>query len=515
MDIRLTLVKAITLIYQDSHNDATSLRNSQELVSSALKLINIPDTGNEQRNPLSALRSTVLWLSKLNATGPINRDDLLQRIKLDTTDNESLYTAIADGLRPYENKDELLNVINSNRRQITEIINIEQLKAMLKEASHTALFKEKQITDWLGFKDDLISKIGGVDVGGGSGFDDGSFVGTVDLNNRDSLLSAFKEMRTATSIEGGLVFPWQDMNNMFGEQRVARRGEFHLYSGLPHNYKSGWLLDVFIGFCLFNMPHCYDSSKKPALILFSTEDALPVIMGKLYTRIQQWLHNYEVAVDIKSVDIETMTDVVMTTLKKNGWEVFIHHVLPSAFTYSKQISVIEDYKSRGYEISAIVFDYLSMCNKSGCNSDIIGDDIQDLFRRTREYISKERILYVTAHQLSTEAKTEKRMNEEEFIRKLPGGGYFERSKKLDTEPDFIAYLNIRMYKGRAYLEVLWGKHRKLGSTDEKDKYIVIPYLDYPMDGVPYDVGKEKVTYTVVGGKKSSEGGGHEWFDFDQ
>lgn len=513
MDIRLTLVKSITLIYQDSQLDHTSVGHSQELVSDALKLINIPDNGGEQRSPISALRSTALWLSKLSVTGPIDRDDLLQRIKLDTTENDSLYNAIADGLRPYENKEDLIRLVNSNKLQITEILNIERLKTILKEASHKALFKDKQIKDWTEFRDDVVSKIGGVDISSNV-LDDGTFVGTVDVSDRTSLAKAFADMQTATSEEGGLCFPWQDMNNMLGESGVARRGEFHLYSGLPHNYKSGWLLDIFIGFCLFNMPFCYDKNKKPAIVFISTEDALPVIISKLYVRLQQWLLNYEVSVSVKDLDIEKATDVVMEALQRNGWNVFIHQVLPSNFTYSKQISVIEDYKAKGYEISAIVFDYLSMCNKAGCTSDIIGDDIQDLFRRTREYIGKERILYVTAHQLSTEAKTEKRMNEEEFIRKLPGGGYFERSKKLDTEPDFIAYLNIRMYKSKAYLEVLWGKHRKLGSTDEQAKYLVIPFLDYPLDGVPYDVGKTKVTYNVVGGKRSADGGGHEWYDFD-
>ena len=514
MDVRLILVKSITLLYQDSQLDPASVEGSKDLITKVLKHITIQDSSNDTRNPLASLRSTLLWMLKSMSGERMSKDDLLQRIRIDTTESDTLYIAISNGLAPYEDIEDHIAVVRSIRRLLTSVINVESLKGALKEASHTALFKENQISDWTTFKNELIGKLGGIDMGGDPK-EDGSFVATVDMSNRDSIEEAFRLMNADLGDEGSLRFPWQAMNRMFGGAQGARRGEFHLYPALPHNYKSGWLLDIFVGLCLFNTPYLFDKNKKPAIIFISTEDVMAVIIAKLYLVIQQWLHGYEVAVDIKNLDIVEATDVVMKTLSQNGWNVFMHQIMPSNFTYTKYFSVLEDYKSKGYEVAAVVFDYLSMCNKSGCSSDIIGDDIQDLFRRVREYTSKERILQVTAHQLSTQAKEEKRISADSFIHKLPGGGYYERSKKLDTELDFEAFLNIVKFKGTSYLEVLWGKHRKLGSTSEKDKYFVLPFLDYPMHGVGYDVGREDTSYTKVGGKPATAGGGSEWFDLDQ
>jgi hypothetical protein len=319
-------------------------------------------------------------------------------------------------------------------------------------------------------------------------------------------------MEDSLSDFGTVKFPFIAANNMMGEVMAMRRGEFHLWNALPHNYKSGWLMDIFVGACLFNDPFVFDETKKGCIALFSSEDDAPVIMQKLYTILKQI--ETGCAVKVKQIDIEEATDYVCEKLTARGWEIEIHRVRPSLFTYQKYLATLEDMNSRGLEVALVVCDYLSMFNKDGCNNASTGDDIQDLFRRVREYATAKKILHITAHQLSTQAKEEKRINGDKFIHLMPGKGYYEGCKKLDTEVDFEGYLNKVVVNNGTFLEVLWGKHRKVGPTMEKAKYFVLKFLEYPMYGLAYDFGGEDTSYKVVGGKPNSQGGGAAWDDLD-
>lgn len=142
-----------------------------------------------------------------------------------------------------------------------------------------------------------------------------------------------------------------------------------------------------------------------------------------------------------------------------------------------------------------------------------GDDIQDLFRRQREYNSANRIGFETAHQLSTDVKALKRINPDNYLAELPGKGYYEGCRKIDTEVDFEGYLNKRTVNNGTYLEVLWGKHRGI-VPNETEKYFVLKFLDAPMYGIAYDFDGVDSSYKIVGGKSNTNGGGKEWFDLE-
>lgn len=516
MDIKLLLVKSITLLFLESNLADHRESTAKPIVKKALEYINPPesaaDTGLE-RNAIVHLRSTLLWMINSTDSQPYDKNDLLQRIRVNCGQDDKLYDAFIQGLIDIPEQDKLLKQVGRAKRDLQKYLAQQSVKTILKKASSTAAFNSNDIGDWQVFLQKTAADLLSIDMGNDVK-QDPAFVGSIDFSKRETVVKAFEEMEDVLSTEGSIKLPFQALNRLHGETMGIRRGEFWLYNALPHSYKSGMLMDIFLGTALFNDPYLFDKTKVPTLLLFSTEDDLPVIIQKMFVILKQIETKYTVAIDWKTWSNDERTDYVIERLTSRGWHVEIHRVMPSSFTIHKYISTLEDYKARGFEIALIVNDYLSMFNKEGCVNDAVGDNYQDLFRRTREYTTANRISHVTAHQLSTDVKELKRQNPEKFIFDLPGKGYYEKCKRLDTEVDGEVYTNKQVLPSGTFLEVLWGKHRKVGATNEKDKYFVLRFAETPLYGIRYDLLEEDSSYRVLGGKANADGGGREWYDLE-
>jgi len=512
MDIKLFTVKAITLLYQESLLDDKRESTSKPIIRKAMDYIKVPEAAADEgieRNTIMQLRSTLLWMLSNTDSQPYDKNDLLQRLRINAGKDDKLYDAFLQSICDYPNRDVLVRSVNRGLTDLRKYINQEKVKETLRKASHSAAFKASEIQDWNHFLQLTIGELGSIDMGGDVK-QDPAFVSTVNFKLADSVRNAFTELEDVMSDEGTIKAPWHAANRMTGEVGAFRRGEFWNWCALPHNYKSGWLMDLFVGGCIFNDPFAFDKTKKPAIILFSTEDDTPIIIQKIYVILKQI--ETGMPIKVKQIDKDEATRYVMEKLTARGWDVFIHRVRPSMFTYFKYVQTLENYKADGYEIAMVVCDYLAMFNREGCNNASTGDDIQDMFRRVREYTTANRILHHTAHQLSTQAKDEKRMDEKNFLMKLPGKGFYQSCKKLDDEVDGEGYLNKQITSAGAWLEVLWGKHRKVGATPEKDKYFVLKFLEPPLYGIAYDILAEDSSYRQIGGRNGAGGG--EFMDMD-
>lgn len=513
MDIKLLLVKSITLLFQESQL-SENINSSASLIKKAIDTAKLPESAASdglERNAIVHLRTTVLWMIANHGTQAYDKNGLLQRLRVNVGDDDNLYDAFLQGLSDYPDDNARVKAIAGLKRNIQGFISREKAKDVLKKASHAAAFKENDIEDWTSFLSETAAALSSIDMGGDVE-QDPAFVKSVDFSLRDSVVKAFQEMEDTLSEDGMIRLPWKALNRLCGGTGI-RRGEHWMFPALPHNYKSGVLVDIFIGICLFNDPFLFDKDKKPAVILYSSEDDVPIIIQKIFVILKQ--RETGMPVKYKEFDNDYRTDYVMKELSSRGWNVFIHRVRPSMITYRKYTAHMEDYKSKGFEVCAVVCDYLGMFNREGCNNGAVGDDIQDLHRRVREYTSANKIAHITAHQLSTQAKEHSRMKPDDWIFDMPGKGFYQGCKKIDDELDGECYINKRIVANGAFLEFLWGKHRKVGSTAEKDKYFALKFLEHPMYGIQYDIDlEEDLSCKVVGGKSQAQGGGKEWFDMD-
>lgn len=515
MDMKLFLVKSVSLLYLESQIEDYKSGNAS-LIRDLLAGLVLPDDISEVgdgRNVLANLRTTVLWMLNNGDSQRYESDSLLQRLRLNTAHDEVTYKALEKFIRRYPDESVMRKHINDIGQELRRYKNREKLHEIIKKASYTLNFKEAEVEDWDSFILDTAQNLLAVDMETQDRVDP-AFVTSVDFQNADSVKAAFEDMNQSLSSEGIIHWPIKALNKLMGVQGGGRRGEFGLVPALPGNNKSGILLDLFVGTCIFNDPFLFDGNRKPLVLLYSTEDDVPIIIQKIYVILRQRELGH--AVSIKGVDPADAAAYVMEKLQARGWNAQIHRIIGSKFSYAKYIKHLEQYKAMGYEVCASFVDYLAMYSRDGCIQGATGDDLQNLYQRVREYTSSEKILQVTAHQLSTQAKEAKRMDPAKFIREMPGGGYYQGCKKLDTEVDWEFYVNKQVVNNGTYLEFIWGKHRGVVEpTPESHKYFVMRYLDDHQYGLPYDYDlDEDLSYKVVGGRPNSQGGGATWDDID-
>ena len=516
MDIKLFLVKSISLLFLESQLENPATSGGKTVIRQLLNDIKIQESAADHgsdRNSLNNLRTTVMWMLGNGDTQTYDLDSFLQRLRLNVQGDEFTYKAIEKTIKVYNDESMVRKLTGQIIKEMKRFQAKEKLNEVLRKASYTVAFKETEVEDWDSFILNTAQDLLSIDMENEEQHDP-AFLTTVSFSDSASVEAAYADMNASLSTEGIIKFPLKELNNLMGKQGGARRGELGLVNALPGNNKSGTMLDMFIGTCIYNKPYLFDPSKKPLVLLYSTEDDVPVIMQKIYVILKQL--ETGMAISVKGRSPAEMSAYVMEKLKANGCEAEIHRIVGSKMTYAKYIQHLEKYKSKGYEVIASFIDYPSMFSKDGCASASTGDDVQDLFKRIREYTNPNKILQVMAHQLSTQAKEEKRLNPGKFIRDMPGGGYYQGCKKLDTEVDWEIYVNKQVVNDGSFLEYVWGKHRGVVEpTPEKFKYFVMKFNEYPMYGVPYDFHLEKtLAYRTVGGNPIAGGGGSTWDDID-
>lgn len=516
MDVRLLVVQSITALYQAS-GVGQSTEGLKELIKQALVYAKLPENPAEsqiERTALSQLRTTLLWMINQTESQAYGRNDLLQRLRLNVGQDDKLYSVFERGIVALtdDSQADVQKTINRFRKDIRHYISLEKVKDTLKKASYQASFRSNEIKDLKAFSMKVAEDITNLDVDSDLK-NDPAVVADIDFDDPESMDKAYEQLEELLSSEGIIKTPFKAVNRSFGENDGIRRGEFVLLNALPGQYKSGMLLDFFIGTALFNKPHLFDKTKRAAIAFFSTEDEAPIIMQKIFTILKQ--RETGRPVDFKSYSRKEINEYVKSIMSASGYKILIRKIRPSMTTYSKVIEMLEDYKQKGYELTLLAFDYLSMLNKEGCRHENKGDEFQDLFRRIREYCAINRIAHPTAHQLSTDVKRLIRLYPDNWLSMLPGKGYYEGCSKLETEVDYEAYIAKHSTPLGTFLEYLWGKHRKLGSTPQKVKHFYLKFNPEPMHGLMYDVDlEEDLSYTNLGGKSMSEGGGAAYYDLE-
>lgn len=503
MNDLLLLVKSITLMYRESllnmEEDST-----KDLVRKVIEAIKTPEVSigiTKDLEIINALKATATEMVNHDKSHKYQKDILLQQLQVNCGADESTYESLQSGIEPEMTEDEnKLTVINI-RTAIATHFKHGKIEEVLSKRFSEFKFKRssiKNINKWI---NTMIAELEPFQVVGQER--DSAIIDEVDISDKESINRVYASIKEENEGGGGFITGFQGINKMIGGK--FRLGEQWGLYGLQHNYKTGFSLTIFKQICMYNTPVLKDPKKKPLLLRISFEDSLVLNFQYLYKNM--WENETGKVLskkDLAEMDIGVMTEYVTNKLSATGFHVKLLFVNPSDWTYKDICNLVLKYEAEGYEVQMVMVDYLTKISKEGCTQGATGQDVRNLFERIKAFMASKGILFITPHQLSTEAKGLMRDGYNDFVKRLPGGGYTADSKQIDQVIDGELFFHIERLKGKneAYFTVQGGKLRRIEQVDEDDKYRVYKFVRKGV--ILDDLNKPDSSMLKVGGTPLGE-----------
>lgn len=495
MDAKLLLVKSLTLLFRESQL-ADRSDNSSDLVRTVLENVKVSEIAiglNTDREIILALKATILEMCNAPQDHVYDKDALLQRVKVNTGDNEKLYEAIVQGIDDELSEASVKRRVVNIRKTINNHFKEQQIESVLNSASLDFKFNREKIKDINQFITDVIAKLEPLQMNNGA--KDPAVLNDLDLGDDSAMKELLDEMQKYNNGDGLYRTGWKAFDRM--TQGGIRPGSFTIMNALQHKYKTGSSLSLFMQIALMNKPKTKDPNKKPLLLRITGEDEMALDIQFMY----QYLKYDETRerVDIKDVSVDEMAMYIKARLQVNGFNIKLIRVDPTQWTYKSIFNKVIELEAQGYNIEVVLMDYLAQVPTIGCvNTGPMGTDLRDLFRRVRNFFAAKRIAFITPHQLSSDAKQLIRngVPEDQFVKEIAEKGYTSGSKQLDQEVDLEIYQHIFKHNGKWYISFMRGKHR-VPTIIENDshKYFLLEFpfkMPIPSDREDEDRGLSRL-----------------------
>lgn len=498
MDIKNILANTAIVCLLAGCSGEHVLTNYKPTIDNAVKTC-LPAEGTHvdfSKNPIVALRDLINWQS--NSTS-YDKDLFLQQAKLRLGDDEVTYNAIEMGLS-IDINDEIKTIgrlrtlradIDANLNKMVVMKRIDALRFKLHQASVGSNEEQELVTE-LTLQTDKLR-------GGGLDPSKKTLVRSIDMSNIEELEAGFDDAMEVYSNVGIMGYGLQGYNDLFGENQGIRRGETLVISALQHKWKSGALLSSAIQAAYFNKPtfirlpepkEGQEDKRKPLIMHITLEND---VLGELlftYKYIREQLEGNSIS--IANLDKEQKAfavQYVKNFFESQGFHFVVRQHAAGEFDYAQLFSAVEKYEELGYEIHHITLDYMGKMSTRGCVEGPHGKNIQDLYQRIQNFMLRKKIAFVTAHQMSTEAKALERNGEEILVKAVCELGYYAGCRTVDNEVDMEIYQHKVIINGKHYITWQRGKHRSPGNiTAEELKFCI--YQMHPVAVIPWDVGRE-------------------------
>ncbi len=500
MDSSLVFVNLISLLYFETHLQDKTV-SSADAVRAIIEKMKSPEeklTIGEVKDVNYYLKTTTLDLANYGNAEPLDKDIILQRLRVNCMGDENLYSSLETVIGGTYTQEEIKKKVLGYRLFLSSYEKETQITDLIKTAYRDLSWGRDKIKSLSDYAMGLSAKLETFKAS--EVYRDPAVVADLNFSDLNSLTRAMHEMVEEQSTDGMLKTGFKAINIM--TQGGFRRGEFWMLPALQHSYKTGWTLTLFKQMAELNTPFMLDKSKKPLMLRISFEDTMPQNLRYLYENVHYNKHGE--LPDISKISYEKMANEVISTITKKGYFVIMRRVDATRWTYKDLFNYILELESQGYEIHLCMLDYLSLLPKTGCEEGPMGHSLRDLYRRVRAFFSARKITCLTPHQLSTEAKQLIRGGHSDFLSEIVGRGYFADCKQLDQEVDGEMYLHIVKFNKRAYLTIMRGKHRGVPIIRQEEMSAV--YL-FPTRGpIPDDIDKPRSDLSRVGGPPLGENG---------
>ena len=462
MNNKLLLVTGITLLYRESQLSSINEKSSH-LIREIIQGIKLPEVSigfDHERDILDGLKSTALYMCETPPDHQHELSDILQRLKMNTLEEESLYDALTEGMVPELNEQTLKRTCLNLKRTLNSHFREVKLNEIVSKAAFALKFSRNKITDMKAFVSELSSQLDPymIDIV----TKDPAVITEVNMSDLSQITNVFSDVKKTTDGTGVLKTGYQGINRMLGGG--FRRGEQTVIGALQHKWKTGFSLNLFKQIALYNIPEMTDKTKKPLLLRISAEDSLTLNFQFLYQSLKE--NETKQKANLDGISEEEMARYIQEKLSISGYETRFMYINPSLWTYRDICNKIIELESEGYEVHMVMMDYLIKIPTTGCDQGVAGTDILNLYERINNFMGARNIAFITPHQLSTDAKMMIRDGRTDFVKELVGRGYYMKSKQIDQVVDLEIFIHIEKVNGKSYLTIQRGKHRIIEQTPE-------------------------------------------------
>lgn len=498
MNNKLLLVTVITLLYRESqikdgHENSASL--AREIIN-GVRLSDLNIGIDHERDILSNLKATALWMCEKPSDHVYEESEIMQRLKVDTMTDESLYETMCQGMVPPMTENGLKRACVNWKKTLFNHFNEAKIQEIMHKASSKLKFGRGKIPDLRQFVREVVADLEPYQID--SATKDPAIISEVDVGNTEEVQNIFTAAKEFNSGSKVMRTGWQSMNRML--DGGIRRGEEVVMLALQHNYKTGRSLELFESIALYNTPVLTNPNRKPLLLRISFEDELAMNFKFMYINLKG--NETGERPNIDNLSVEEMAAYVKERLSVNGYHIKLLHVNPSMWTYLDICNKIIELESEGYEVHLCMLDYLHKIPTTGCEQGPHGHDLRNLYERMKNFMQQRNIAFITPHQVSTEGKMLFREGRHELVKEWVDRGFYVGSKQIDQVVDLETFQHIEKVNNKSYLAVQRGKHRNHDITPEEHKYYVYEFASY---GIPFDIGKpdtarKKAGGGIIGGK---------------
>lgn len=499
----LLLVQGISILHLNSLQDAPD-RDFRPLVRRIVTNVNLPEHRmglDHSREVLLALKKTATWMCEQQDEDLQDGDSLLQRVKMDTEANESIYATLEGTFNSTSTNRKIQRMVNNLEKQIEDHFLEQEFGRTIRDISTTLMYRRDKLENIPTFAREIMARMEPFAVD--TGTQDPAIISEVDFSDKKSVQKAYTGVKQMSNHVGILRTGWQGVNRML--QGGFRQSLETVFGALQHSYKSNFLRCLFAGIALFNVPVLINPDKKPMLLLVSFEDPTSQVMAFFF----KYLYENETLQEctkeyIESLSEEYISDFVTDRMQATGFTIRVIGVDPNQWTAQKYMNYVTRLEAEGYEIKFHACDYLEKMPTTGCKQGAAGEDIHDLFGRLRGFHMKRGAHFFTPHQLSSEAKKLVRMGTTDFAKQVGGKGYWKGCTSIDQVVDIELIGHIEKVNGEAYYTLNCAKHRGI-SPPENPADLFCVYKIERIGELRYDVNGPDLSRQFAGGGTASSG----------
>jgi hypothetical protein len=322
MDDTLVLVKIISVLYLESQvpnnkdNSSKVSRQILEKIKTTENQISLVDG----RDPIVALKQTALYMVDFIDHGSFDREDLLQRLRVNCIGNEELFKCFEQVINNQYTATELKKQTVALRKGLMALVRDSKLTEIIKKAYTDITWGREKIDS----VENYLIKLG-TDLEPfqkKSANEDPAVIAHVDFESTEMVSMSYLELQKSQNDEGVMRTGFKALNVAL--QGGFRRGEEWIVPALPHKNKTGFTLSLFKQVAMYNKPYMLDPTKKPLLLRITFEDELPTNMRYLYDNITY--NRTRQMPDISEVKADEMAREVITTMRQTGYSIIMRRV---------------------------------------------------------------------------------------------------------------------------------------------------------------------------------------------